>query len=46
LNLEGTNTAKISREVKERVAQMERDKWITGRGWIEHSGSRPISNPR
>jgi len=32
---EGTNTGRFSREVKERVAQMERDKWITGRGWIE-----------
>ena len=36
LNLEGTNTREdFLAKVKERVAQMERDKWITGRGWIE-----------
>jgi predicted amidohydrolase YtcJ len=36
LNLEGTNTREdFLEKVKERVAQMERDKWITGRGWIE-----------
>jgi len=36
LNLEGTNTREdFLAKVKERVAQMERHKWITGRGWIE-----------
>src|SRR5437868_492463 len=36
LNLEGMNTREdFLAKVKERVAQMERDKWITGRGWIE-----------
>jgi predicted amidohydrolase YtcJ len=36
LNLEGTNTLNdFLAKVKERVAQTERDKWITGRGWIE-----------
>jgi predicted amidohydrolase YtcJ len=36
LNLEGTNTREdFLEKVKERVAQSERDKWITGRGWIE-----------
>ena len=36
LNLEGTNTREdFLEKVKERVAQTERDKWITGRGWIE-----------
>jgi predicted amidohydrolase YtcJ len=36
LNLEGTNTREdFLAKVKERVAQTERDKWITGRGWIE-----------
>jgi predicted amidohydrolase YtcJ len=36
LNLEGANTLEdfLSR-VKERAAQTERGKWITGRGWIE-----------
>jgi len=36
LNLEGTNTREdFLAKVKERVVQTERDKWITGRGWIE-----------
>src|SRR2546423_10618138 len=36
LNLEGTNTRDdFLAKVKERVGQTERDKWITGRGWIE-----------
>src|SRR5438067_1612157 len=36
LNLEGTNAREdFVAKVKERVAQTERDKWITGRGWIE-----------
>ncbi len=36
LNLEGTNTREdFLARVKERVAQTERSKWITGRGWIE-----------
>ena len=36
LNLEGTNTREdFLARVKERVAQTERGKWITGRGWIE-----------
>jgi predicted amidohydrolase YtcJ len=36
LNLEGTNTRKdFLAKVKERVAQTEPGKWITGRGWIE-----------
>src|SRR5205807_8543216 len=36
LNLEGTNTREdFLARVKERVAQTERAKWITGRGWIE-----------
>src|SRR6266568_299391 len=36
LNLEGTNSLEdFLAKVKERVAQTERDKWITGRGWIE-----------
>lgn len=36
LNLEGTNTREdFLGRVKERVAQAEHDKWITGRGWIE-----------
>src|SRR5947207_7479764 len=36
LNLEGTHTREdFLAKVKERVAQTERDKWITGRGWIE-----------
>ena len=36
LNLEGTNTLEdFLARVKERVAQTERGKWITGRGWIE-----------
>jgi len=36
LNLEGTNTLEdFLAMVKERVAQTERGKWITGRGWIE-----------
>ena len=36
LNLEGMNTREdFLAKVKERVAQTERDKWITGRGWIE-----------
>jgi predicted amidohydrolase YtcJ len=36
LNLEGTNTLQnFLAKVKARVAQTPRDKWITGRGWIE-----------
>jgi hypothetical protein len=36
LNLEGTNTREdFLAKVKERIAQTERNKWITGRGWIE-----------
>jgi len=36
LNFEGTNTREdFLAKVKERVAQTERDRWITGRGWIE-----------
>jgi predicted amidohydrolase YtcJ len=36
LNLEGMNTREdFLAKVKERVAQTERGKWITGRGWIE-----------
>jgi hypothetical protein len=36
LNLEGTTTLEdFLAKVKERVAQTPRDKWITGRGWIE-----------
>ena len=36
LNLEGTNTLDdLLAKVKERVAQSEHGKWITGRGWIE-----------
>jgi len=36
LNLEGTHTREdFLGKVKERVAQTERGKWITGRGWIE-----------
>ena len=36
LNLEDTNTREdFFAKVKERVAQTERGKWITGRGWIE-----------
>jgi predicted amidohydrolase YtcJ len=36
LNLEGTNTLEdFLVKVKERVAQTQRGKWITGRGWIE-----------
>ena len=36
LNLEGTNTLEdFLARVRERVAQTERGKWITGRGWIE-----------
>ncbi|HEY6071316.1 MAG TPA: amidohydrolase family protein, partial [Chthoniobacterales bacterium] len=36
LNLEGTNTLEdLVSKVKEGVAKTERDKWITGRGWIE-----------
>jgi predicted amidohydrolase YtcJ len=36
LNLEGTNTREdFLARVKERIAQAERNKWITGRGWIE-----------
>lgn len=36
LNLEGTDTLEaFLARVKERVAKMERGKWITGRGWIE-----------
>jgi predicted amidohydrolase YtcJ len=36
LNLEGTNTLEdFLAKVKARVANTERGKWITGRGWIE-----------
>ena len=36
LNLEGTNSREeFLAKVKERVAQTESDKWVTGRGWIE-----------
>ncbi len=36
LNLEGTNTLEdFFAKVKARVAQTPRDKWVTGRGWIE-----------
>src|SRR5207248_6245098 len=36
LNLEGTNTREdFVATIKEPVARTERDKWITGRGWIE-----------
>lgn len=36
LNLEGTNTLEdFLAKVKARIAQTPRDKWITGRGWIE-----------
>ena len=36
LNLEGPNTLDdLLAKVKERVAQSEHGKWITGRGWIE-----------
>jgi predicted amidohydrolase YtcJ len=36
LNLEDTNTREdFFAKVKERIAQTERGKWITGRGWIE-----------
>jgi predicted amidohydrolase YtcJ len=42
LNLEGTNTrAEFLAKVKERVAQAEPGKWITGRGWIETFWSPP-----
>jgi predicted amidohydrolase YtcJ len=36
LNLEGSNTLEnFLAKVKARVAQTPKDKWITGRGWIE-----------
>jgi predicted amidohydrolase YtcJ len=36
LNLEGTNTLDdFLAKVKERVAQVQNGKWISGRGWIE-----------
>lgn len=36
LNLEGTNTLEdFLARVKARVAQTDRGKWVTGRGWIE-----------
>jgi predicted amidohydrolase YtcJ len=36
LNLEGTNSREeFLAKVKERVAQTEPGKWVTGRGWIE-----------
>src|SRR5437667_2682673 len=36
LNLEGTNTREdFLAKVMERVVQTERNKWLTGRGWIE-----------
>ncbi len=47
LNLEGTNTREdFLAKVKERVAQTERDKWITGRGWIETFWKPPQSPTR
>src|SRR5438046_5052599 len=43
LNLEGTNTREdFLAKVKERVAQKERNKWITGRGWIETFWKPPL----
>jgi len=43
LNLEGTNTREdFLAKVKERVAQTERNKWITGRGWIETFWKPPL----
>ena len=42
LNLEGTNTREeFLAKVKERVAQAEPGKWVTGRGWIETFWSPP-----
>ncbi len=36
LNLEGTSSrSAFLQKVKERVAQTEKGKWVTGRGWIE-----------
>jgi predicted amidohydrolase YtcJ len=36
LNLEGTNSLEdFLAKVRERVSRPDRDKWITGRGWIE-----------
>ena len=36
LNLEGTSSrSAFLQKVKERVAQTEKEKWVTGRGWIE-----------
>src|SRR5947207_2077107 len=43
LNLEGTNTREdFLAKVKERVAQTERNEWITGRGWIETFWKPPL----
>src|SRR5437660_5832030 len=43
LNLEGTNTLEdFLAKVKARVAQTERGKWITGRGWIETFWKPPL----
>src|SRR5438309_7539331 len=43
LNLEGTNTREdFLAKVKERVAQTEHNKWITGRGWIETFWKPPL----
>src|SRR5438874_5208216 len=43
LNLEGTNTREdFLAKVKERVAQTKRNKWITGRGWIETFWKPPL----
>src|SRR5437879_12555376 len=42
LNLEGTNTLEdFLAKVKARGAQTPRDKWMTGRGWIETCWSPP-----
>src|SRR5213082_3410180 len=43
LNLEGTKTREdFLAKVKERVVQTERNKWITGRGWIETFWKPPL----
>ncbi|CAA9243766.1 MAG: FIG00481917: hypothetical protein [uncultured Chthoniobacterales bacterium] len=42
LNLEGTSTREdFLAKVKERAAQIEPGKWVTGRGWIETFWSPP-----
>jgi predicted amidohydrolase YtcJ len=44
LKIEGTNSLDdFLAKVKERVAETEHGKWITGRGWIERFGNRPVS---